>query len=88
MRDSHHRMGLMSHAALVQGLATLEAFDKAFREHAIPKPEADLPTAPASNLPTPSAIVETEASKHAEIWRGSRVWEFSSLLEAHTFGPA
>ena len=67
MRDSHHSMGLMSHAALAQELATREAFDEAFREHALPKPEAGLPTAPASDLPTPSTIAEAEASEHAEI---------------------
>ena len=33
MRDSPHSMGLMSHAALAQGLATREAFDETFREH-------------------------------------------------------
>ena len=60
MRDPYHSMGLMSHAALAQGLATREAFDEAFREHSLPKPKADLPTAPASDLPTPSTIVEAE----------------------------
>ena len=88
MRDSHHSMGLMSHAAMAQGLATRKAFDEAFREHELPKPEADLPTAPASDLPTPSTIAEAEAAKHAEIWRGSRAREFSGLLQAHTFGSA
>ena len=33
MRESLHSMGLMSHAALAQGIATREAFDEAFREH-------------------------------------------------------
>ena len=88
MRDSYHSMGLMSHAALAQGLATCEAFDEAFREHALPEPEADLLTAPASNLPTPSTIAEAETSEHAEIWRGSKAREFSGLLQAHTVGPA
>ena len=84
MRDLHHSMGLMSHAALAQLLATRETFDEAF----ITKPEADLPTAPASDLTTPSTIAEAEASEHAEIWRGSRGREFTGLLQAHTFGPA
>ena len=88
MRDSHHSMGLMFHAALVHGLATREAFEEAFREHTLPKPEADLPTAPASDLLTPSTITEAESSEHAEIWRGSRAREFRGLLQAHTFGPA
>ena len=88
MWDSHHSMGLMSHAALAQGLATREAFDVAFRDHELTQPEADLPTAPASDLPTPSIIAEAESSEHAEIWRGYRAREFSSLLQSHTFGPA
>ena len=87
MRDSHHSMGLMSYAALTQGLATREAFDEAFREHVLPKPEADLPTAPASYLPTPSTFAVAEASEHAEKWFGSRAREFTGLLQAHTFGP-
>ena len=48
-------------------LATREAFGEAFREYALPKHEADLPTAPASDLPTPSTIAEAEAPEHAEI---------------------
>ena len=88
MRDSHHSMGLMFHAALAQGLATRESFDEAFREHELPQPEAELPIAPASDLPTPSTIAEAESSEHAEIWRGSRAREFSGLLQTHTFGPA
>ena len=88
MRDSHHSMGLMSHAVLARELATREAFDEAFREYALPKPEVDLSTAPASEPSNPSTIAETEASEHAEIWRGSRAREFSGLLQAHTFGLA
>ena len=88
MRDSHHSRGLMSHAAFAQGLATREAFDEAFREHELPPPDADLPTAPASDVSTPSTIAEAESSEDAEIWRGSRAREFNGLLQAHTFGPA
>ena len=80
MRESPHSMGLMSHAALAQGVATREAFDEAFREHELPPPDADLPTAPASNVPTPSTVAETEPSEHAEIWRGFRTREFRGLL--------
>ena len=74
MRDYHHSMGLMSHAALAQELATREAFDEAFREHSLPTPEADLPTARASDLPTPSTIAEAESSEHAEIWCLGVAW--------------
>ena len=58
MRESPRNMGLMSHAALAQGIATREAFDEAFREHELPPPDADLPTAPASDVPTPSTFAE------------------------------
>ena len=81
-------MGLMSHASLAQGIATREAFDEAFREHELPPPDADLPTAPASDVPTPSTVAEAEPSEHAAIWRGSRTREFCGLLQANTFGPA
>ena len=88
MRDSHYSMGLMSHAALARELTARIQIDEVFREHTLPKPEADLPTAPVSDLPTPSTIAEAEALKHADIWRGSSAREFSGLLQAHTFGPA
>ena len=51
-------------------------------------PNADLPTAPASNVPIPSTIAEAESWELAEIWRGSRTREFRGLLQANTFGPA
>ena len=87
-RESPRNMGLMSHAALAQGIATREAFDEAFREHELPPPDADLPTAPASDVPTPSTFAEAESSEHAAIWRDSRTREFRGLLQANTFGPA
>ena len=88
MRDSYHSMGLTSYAALAQKSATREAFDEAFKEHDLPKAEIDLLTAPASNIQTPSTVAEAEASEHAEIRRGSRVQEFSDLLQAHRLSPA
>ena len=88
MRESPRNVGLMSHAALAQGIATREAFDEAFREHELPPPDADLPTAPASDVPTPSTFAEAESSEHAAIWCDSRTREFRGLLQAHTFGPA
>ena len=88
MRQSPHSMGLMSHAALAQGIATREAFDEAFREHELPPPDADLPTAPASDVPTPSTVAEAESSDYAAIWRDSGTRKFRCLLQAHTFGPA
>ena len=88
LRESPHSMGLMSHAALAQGIAIREAFDEAFREHELPPPDADLPTAPASDVPTPSTILEVELSEHAALWLNSRTREFRGLLQANTFGPA
>ena len=60
MRAFPRSMGLMSHIALAQGIATREAFDEAFREHELPPPDADLPTAPGSNMPTPSTVARAE----------------------------
>ena len=60
MRESPRSMGLMSHAALAQGVATREAFDEALREHELPPSDADLPTAPPSDVPTPSTVAEAE----------------------------
>ena len=72
MRESPHSMSLMSHAALAQGKTTREAFDEVFREHKMPPPDADLSTAPASDVPISSTIAEVESPEHAEILRGSR----------------
>ena len=88
MREPPHSIDLMFHAALAQGIATREAFDEAFREHELPPPDADLPTAPASDVPTPSTVAEAESSEPAAIWRDSKTREFRGLLQAHTFGPA
>ena len=88
MRESPRSMGLMSHAALAQGIATQEAFDEAFHGYELPPPYADRPTAPASDVPTPSTVAEADSSEHAAIWRNSRIREFHGLLQANTFGPA
>ena len=87
-RESPRSMGLMSHAALIQGIATREAFDEAFREHELPPPDLDLPTAPASDVPTPSTVAEVDSWEHAAVWRNSRTREFRGLLQANTVGPA
>ena len=77
MRDSHHSTSLMSHAVLAHQLVSREAFDGVFRENNLPKAEIDLPTAPASDIPTPSTVSEAEASEHAKICLGSRAQGFS-----------
>ena len=66
MRESPRSMDLMSHAALAR-IATREAFDEAFREHELPPPDADLPTAAASDVPTPSTVAEADSSEHATV---------------------
>ena len=43
MWESLHSVGLISHAALAQGIGTREAFDEAFREHELPPPISDRP---------------------------------------------
>ena len=88
IRESPHSMGLMSHAALAQGIATREAFNEAFREHELPPPDADFPTAPASDVPTPSTFAEAESSEYASIWRDSRTREFRGLFswKSNEFG--
>ena len=58
------------------------------RAHELLPPDADLPTAPASDVPTPSTFAEAESSEHAALWRDSRTREFRGLLQADTFGPA
>ena len=88
MRDSPHSMSLLYRAALAQGMATREAFDEVFREHELPPPDADFPTALASDVSTPSTVTEAGLSQHASKRRGSRTREFRGLLQAITFGPA
>ena len=61
---------------------------RGFHEHELPPPDADLPTAPASDVPTPSTVAEADSSEHAAIWCNSRIREFRGLLQANTFGPA
>ena len=87
MRESPHSMGLMSHAALTQEVATRKAFDEAFREQELPPPHADLPTAPAGDVPTPSTVTDAGLSEHAVIGRDSRTWEFRDLLQATRLAP-
>ena len=88
MRESPRSMGLMSHTALAQGIATREAFDEAFREHKLPPPDADLPASPVSDMPTPSTVAEADSSEHAAVWHNSRTRKFRGLLQANTFNPA
>ena len=47
----------------------------------------DLPTAPASDLPTPARESDVDKSPHADIWRHSMRQEFDGLRQANTFVP-
>ena len=84
-REYAHRHGLpLDHAALVSMLDKGEAVHQIVHEHGA---SPDLPTARASDLHTPSNVMEAEMSTHAEIWRHSMDREFQGLLQAGTFAP-
>ena len=57
-------------------------------QHGASKDSPDLPTAHASDLPTPNNVSDVEESPHADIWRHCMHQEFDGLLEAGTFAPA
>ena len=77
----------MDHAALVSMLATRESIDEAIRNHSPPSESLDMPTAPVSEIHTPTSVSEAEASPHADIWRHSMDRELHGLLQAGTFAP-
>ena len=72
----------LDHAALVSILDKGEAIHEIIHEHGT---SPDLPTARASDLPTPANVMEAETSPHANIWRHSMNRKFQSLLQAGTF---
>ena len=86
-----HRHGLLStmeHAAMVSMLAKGEATKEIVCQHDDSKDLPDLPTAHASDLPTPNNVADIEMSPHIDIWRHSMHQEFKDLLQAGTFAPA
>ena len=88
-RDYAHRYGIpLDHAAMVSMLAKGEATDEIVRQHGASKDSPDLPTAHASDLPTPNNVSDVEKSPHADIWRHSMHQEFNGRLQAGTFAPA
>ena len=88
-RDNAHRYGIpMDHAAMVSMLAKGEATNEIVRQYGASKDSPDLPTAHASDLPTPNNVSDVEKSPHADIWRHSMHQEFDGLLQARTFTPA
>ena len=85
-RDYAHRHGIpLDHAAMVSMLAKGEATNEIVGAS---KDSPDLPTAHASDLPTPNNVSDVEKSPHADIWRHSMHQKFYGLLQAGTFAPA
>ena len=88
-RDYAHRYGIpLDHAAVVSMLAKGEATNEIVRQHGTSKDSPGLPTALASDLPTPYNVSDVEKSPYADIWRHSMHQEFNGLLQAVTFAPA
>ena len=84
-REYARRHGMpLDHAALASMLDKGEAIHEIIHEHGA---SPDLPTARASDLPTPANVMEAETSPHANIWRHSMNREFQGLLQAGTFAP-
>ena len=65
-----------------------EASNEIICQHGVFKDSPDLPTAHASDLPTPNNVSNVEKSPHADIRRPSMHQEFNGLLQAGTFAPA
>ena len=88
-REYAHRHGIpLDNAALVSMLAKSEATNEVVRQHGASKDSPDLPTAHASDRPTPNNVFDVEDLPHAEIWRHSMHQEFNGLLQVGTFAPA
>ena len=87
-REHAHRHGTpWDHAAMVSILAKGEETNEIVHLHGASKDSPDLPTAHASDLPTPDNVSDVEKSPHADIWRRSMHQEFICLLQAGTFAP-
>ena len=88
-REYAHRHVLpMNHAAVVSILAKGEATNEIVHQHGTSKDSLDLPTAHASDLPTPKNVSNVDKSPHADTWRHFMQQKFNRLLQAGTFAPA
>ena len=88
-RDYARRHGIpLDHGAMVSMLAKGEATNGIVRQHCVSNDSPDLPTAHASDLPTPNNVSDVEKSPHDDIWRHSMREKFYGLLQAGTFAPA
>ena len=84
-REYARRHGMpLDHAALVSMLDKGEAIHEIIHERGA---SSDLPTARASDLPTPVNVMEAETSPHANIRRHSMNREFQGLLQSGTLAP-
>ena len=84
-REYARRHGMpLDHAALVSMLDKGEAIHEIIHERGA---SSDLPTARASDLPTPANVMEAETSPHANIRRHSMNREFQGLLQSGTLAP-
>ena len=67
-REYAHRHGLpLDQAAMISMLTKGEATNEIVRQHGASKYSFDLPTAHASDLPTPNNVSHVEMSAHADI---------------------
>ena len=73
---------------MVSMLAKGEAINEIVRQHGASKGSSDLPTAHASDLPTPNNVSDVEKSPHADVWRQFMHQEFNDILQTGTFAPA
>ena len=88
-RDYAHRYGIpLVYAVMVSMLAKGKATNEIDRKHDASKDSPDLPTAHASDLPTPNNVSDVEKSPYTDIWRHSMHQECNGLLQAGTFAPA
>ena len=85
---AHHHGIILDHAAMVSMLAKGEATNEIVHQHGASKNSSDLPSAHASDLPTPNNVPDVEKSSHADIWRHFMHHKFNGLLQAGTFAPA
>ena len=77
------------HGAMHHGnTAKYEVTNEIVRQHGASKDSPDLPTAHASDLPTPNNVSDVEKLPHADIWRHSMHQDFNGLLQGGTFAPA
>ena len=74
----------LNHAALVSMLDKGEAIHEIIHKHGA---SPDLPTARASDVPTPANVMEAETSPQANIWRHPMNRDFQGLLQSGTFAP-